>query len=125
MGTGLLMNRSLIELPVATVVLAVKANWAEFYTHLGRGPGSELSVGPHLSWLLTCVPDAFLNVVFRTDLPPNRSGEVIDEALRHFQSRQVARLSWWVETPGGETGQQLKSRGLTFNAGGTAMAADV
>lgn len=119
------MDRSLSELPAAAAVAAVKANWAEFYTHLGRAPGAELSVGPHLSWLLTGVPDAFLNVVFRTDLPPDDPGEIVDEALGRFRSRHVARLSWWVETPGGDQGQLLVSRGLTFNPGGTAMAADV
>jgi GNAT superfamily N-acetyltransferase len=119
------MDRSLSELPAAAVVAAVKANWAEFYTHLGRAPGAELSVGPHLSWLLTGVPDAFLNVVFRSDLPPDHASEIVDEALGHFRSRHVARLSWWVETPGGAQGRLLTSRGLTFNAGGTAMAADV
>ncbi len=119
------MNPLLRELPAAAVVSAVKANWAEFYTHLGRAPGSELSVGPHLSWLLTGVPDPFLNVVFRTDLPSDHPSEVVDEALRHFRSRHVARLSWWVEGPGGITGQHLMSRGLTFNVGGSAMAAEV
>ena len=88
-------------------------------------PRAELSVGPHLSWLLTGVPDAFLNVVFRTDLPPDRPGEIVDEALRHFRFRHVSKLSWWADTPGGDIGQHLMSRGLTFNANGTAMAADV
>ena len=68
------MAPSLGELPAAEVVGLVKANWAGFYVHLGRAPSSELSVGPHLSWLLTGVPDAFLNVVFRTDLPSDHAG---------------------------------------------------
>lgn len=119
------MDASLREPPAATVVEAIRANWAEFYTHLGRAPGSELSVGPHLSWLLTGVPDAFLNVVFRTDLPPDHSGEIVDEALDLFRSRRVARLSWWVKTAGTDVGRHLAGRGLRFDPGGTAMAADL
>jgi ribosomal protein S18 acetylase RimI-like enzyme len=118
-------GRSLGELPAATVVRTIRANWAEFYRHLGRAPVSELSAGPHLSWLLTGVPDAFLNVVFRTELTRDHSGEVVDEALRHFHSRHVARLSWWVDGARSAVGRFLASRGLSFNEGGFAMAADL
>jgi GNAT superfamily N-acetyltransferase len=119
------MMMSLNDLPPAAVLKMVNANWAEFYTHLGHAPASELSVGPHLSWLLTGVPDAFLNVVFRTELPPARASEIVDEALGYFRSRHVARLSWLVETPATDVGRQLESRRLTFKEGGSAMAADL
>jgi ribosomal protein S18 acetylase RimI-like enzyme len=119
------MNLPVSELPAAEVVAAVKANWADFYAHVGRVPVAELSVGPHLSWLLTGVPDPFLNVVFRTDLPSDRVTEIVDEALRHFRSRHVARLSWWADWSGADPGQHLLRRGLTFDASGTAMAADL
>jgi ribosomal protein S18 acetylase RimI-like enzyme len=119
------MIMSLNELSAVAVVEMVKANWAEFYMHLGRAAISELSIGPHLSWLLTGVPDAFLNVVFRTDMPSSEADEIVDEALHHFRTRHIARLSWWVETPATDVGRTLKSRGLTFNEGGTAMAADL
>jgi GNAT superfamily N-acetyltransferase len=111
------------DLSVADVVGAIKANWVEFYLHLGRAPGVELSVGPHLSWMLTGIPDAFLNVVFRTDLPADRAGAVVDDALSHFRARRITRLSWL--TPGADAGRLLVSRGLTFDAGGTGMAADL
>jgi hypothetical protein len=111
------------DLSVADVVGAIKANWVELYLHLGRAPGVELSVGPHLSWMLTGIPDAFLNVVFRTDLPPDRAGAVVDEALSHFRARRITRLSWL--TPGADAHRLLLSRGLTFDLGGTGMAADL
>jgi ribosomal protein S18 acetylase RimI-like enzyme len=116
---------SLTSLSPAAAVALVKANWAAFYTHLGRAPGCELVVGRELSWLLSGVPDAFMNVVFRTDLPADHAGDIVDDALRHFRSQQVARLSWWVDGAGGPVGRLLESRGLTFNEGGTAMAADL
>ena len=119
------MQIGLSDLSAPAVVSAIKANWAEFYTHLGRAPGAELSAGPYLSWVLTGIPDAFLNVVFRTDLPLDRAGEVIDEALAHFKARHVTRLSWLAETRGVNPGRHLVSRGLTFEEGGTGMAADL
>jgi len=119
------MTMSLDGLSPAAVVEVIKANWAEFYTHLGQAPASELSIGPHLSWLLTGVPDAFLNVVFRTDLPTDHASDTVDEALQHFRSRHIARLSWLVESNLTEVARLLESRGLTFAEGGTAMAADL
>lgn len=111
------------DLSEPDVVRAIKANWIEFYAHLGRAPGAELSAGPHLSWMLTGIPDAFLNVVFRTDLPPGRPGDVIDEAFSHFRERGIASLSWW--DPGPEVGRHLVSRGLAFDEGPIGMAADL
>jgi GNAT superfamily N-acetyltransferase len=119
------MDRPLSELPAATVVAAVKANWADFYSYVGRAPSAELSIGPHLSWLLTGVPDPFLNVVFRTDLPSEGLTDIVDDALHHFRSRHIARLSWWAEWSGADPSQHLLDRGLTFNSRGTAMAADL
>lgn len=111
------------DLPMPDVVRSIKANWVEFYGALGRAPGAELSVGQHLSWMLTGIPDAFLNVVFRTDLPPDRAEEVVDEALSHFRARRITKLSWL--TPGEDAGRLLVDRGLTFSEGVTGMAADL
>ena len=102
---------------------AIRANWIEYYASFDGAPGVELSRGPFLSWVLTGIPDAFLNVVFRTDVPPHRSEEVIDDALRYFKARQVAFLSWWA--PALDVGRVLTRRGLSFLEGGSAMAADL
>lgn len=111
------------DLSGADVMRVVEANWVEFYAQLGGAPGAELSAGRHLSWMLTGIPDAFLNVVFRTALPPDGAGEVVDEALAHFRARQIGKLSWWA--PGDVVGRLLVRRGLTFDEGGTGMAADL
>lgn len=110
-----------------TLASAIKANWADYYTYLGRAPGAELSVGPYLTWCLTSVPDSFLNVVFRTRLPTEGAGEIIDETLAYFRSRQVKRFSWWAETdtPRTDLDKLLTTRGLTFDEGGMGMAADL
>ena len=111
------------DLSDVEVMHVIEANWVEFYARLGRAPGAELSAGRHLSWVLTGIPDAFLNVVFRTALPPDSAGEVIDEALAHFRTRQISKLSWWA--PDALAGRLLATRGLTFDEGGTGMAADL
>jgi GNAT superfamily N-acetyltransferase len=112
------------DLSASDIVGAIKANWVEFYAQLGHAPGAELSAGRHLSWMLTGIPDAFLNVVFRTALPPDVAGQVVDEALAHFRARHVSKLSWWA--PDDVAARRLLvSRGLTFDEGGTGMAADL
>ena len=121
------MQAILSDFSVPALVRAIKANWADYYSFLGRSPRAELSVGPYLTWFLTGIPDSFLNVVFRTQLPSDRAGEIIDETLAHFRSGNVTRLSWWAEadTPRTEMDRHLLSRGLAFNEGGTGMTADL
>jgi GNAT superfamily N-acetyltransferase len=111
------------ELPASDVLHAIRANWIAYYTQLGQAPGVELSEGRHLSWTLTGIPDPFLNVVFRTDLPREEPASVVDEALAHFRSKGISTLSWLGPAP--EVGPLLLSRGLTFSEGGLGMAADL
>lgn len=121
------MQTILSDLAVPALVKAIKANWVDYYSFLGRSPRAELFVGPYLTWFITGIPDPFMNVVFRTQLPSDRAGEIIDETLGHFKSKNVTRLSWWAEadTPRTELDRQLLSHGLTFDEGGTGMAADL
>jgi hypothetical protein len=115
------------DLSTPNLVRAIKANWREYYHYLGRAPNAELHAGPDLTWLLTGIPDTFNNVVLETRLPPDGAGELIDQALTHFRSRNVRRLSWWTEEGAQETdlNKQLVAHGLTFEEGGTGMAADL
>ena len=121
------MQPILSDFSAPTLVSAIKANWADYYACLGRAPGVELFVGPYLTWFLSGVPDPFLNVVLRTQLPSDHAGEIIDETLVHFRSRNVRRFSWWAEADTTTTGLDnlLISHGLTFKEGGTGMAADL
>lgn len=115
------------DLSAPALVRAIKANWVDYYSYLGRSPVAELHMDPYLTWLLTGIPDPFMNVVFRTQLPPDGAGELIDKALAHFRSKNVTRLSWWIQGGAQETDLEghLVARGLTFNEGGTGMAADL
>jgi len=111
------------EIPAPDVLNAIRANWTEYYTHLGQAPGVELSEGPHLSWMLTGIPDPFLNVVFRTNLPPDEPASVVDEALARFRVKGISTLSWLAPTP--DVRPHLLRQGLTFSEGGRGMAADL
>jgi GNAT superfamily N-acetyltransferase len=117
----------LSDFSTPALVRGIHANWVDFYVCLARSSLAELSGSPHLTWLLTGVPDPFLNVVFCTELPSRHTGELIDETLAYFRSRNVHKLSWWAEsgTPGKELGRQLVSRDLIFKEGPTGMAADL
>ena len=121
------MQTILSDFSVLTLVRAIKANWADYYSYLGRSPSAELSVGPYLTWFLTGIPDSFLNVVLRTQLPSDHADEIIHETLAHFRSKGITRLSWWAETdtPRTDLDKHLVPHGLTFNEGGTGMAADL
>ncbi len=121
------MQVILSDFSALTLARAIKVNWADYYSYLGRSPNAELYVGPYLTWLLTGIPDTFMNVVLHTQLPSDGAGELIDKALTHFRSRNVTRLSWWTEEGVQETDleKHLVAHGLTFSEGGTGMAADL
>jgi hypothetical protein len=87
------------ELPPRGALQAIRANWTEYYIQLGQAPGVELSEGPHLSWTLTGIPDPFLNVVFRTSLPPDDPASVVDRALAHLRAKGISTLSWLAPAP--------------------------
>jgi len=117
----------LSDFSTPSLASAIKANWKDYYRTLGRAPGAEWHAGPHFTWLLTGLPDTFNNVILETRLPPDGAGEVIGQALAHFRSRGVRRLSWWTEA-GAQAApleEHLVAQGLTFEAGGTGMAANL
>jgi GNAT superfamily N-acetyltransferase len=121
------MHAILNDFSTQTLTRAIKANWMEYYLFLGRATGAELHIDPHLKWLLTGLPDAFNNVVLETRLPLDGAGELIDQAISHFRSRSVRRLSWWTEASAqkAQLEKLLLAHGLVFNEGGTGMAADL
>jgi hypothetical protein len=115
------------DLSATTLVGAIKSNWADYYLALGRSPAAEWVVGPYLTWFLSGVPDSFLNVVLRTQLPSDGACELIEDTMDHFRSGNVTRLSWWplAGAPGSDLDRHLISHGLIFREGGTGMAADL
>jgi GNAT superfamily N-acetyltransferase len=107
---------------------AIKANWENYHYCLGRSPSVELSIGRYLTWLITNMPDHFMNLVVCTQLPSEGIDELIDGTLTHFRSLNIRKLSWLAQegVPATEIKKHLLARGLTFSESfATEMAADL
>ncbi len=110
------------------VKTCIRANWENYHYCLGRAPSVELSVGKYLTWLVTNMPDHFMNLVVCTELPGAGTDELIEDALNHFRSLNIKRLAWLAEegVPAGEIKKHLLAHGLTFSESFAAeMALDL
>jgi len=111
-----------------SVKAATEANWEEYHYHLGGSPSTELFYGPYLNWLLTSLPDHFMNLVVCTQLPSEGVDDLIKNALVHFRSINVSKLSWLVHEgiPAEELNSVLLDHGLTYRESfATEMAVDL
>lgn len=110
------------------VKTTIKANWENYHYCLGRAPSVELSVGRYLTWLVTAMPDHFMNMVVCTDLPQNGKDSLIEGALDHFKSLNVQKLCWLAKegVDAAILKEYLTENGLTFReAFATEMAIDL
>jgi GNAT superfamily N-acetyltransferase len=113
---------------IRLIKTVIKANWENYHYCLGRSPTVELSVGKYLTWLITKMPDHFMNLVVCTELPAEGIDELIENALSHFRSLNITRLSWLIEegVPAMEIKKYLEAHGLTFRESfATEMAVDL
>ena len=111
-----------------SVKTAIKANWEDYHYCLGRSPNVELSIGRYLTWLMTNLPDHFMNLVVCTKLPPDGADELIENTLAHFRSMNIRKLSWLAHdgVPSVEINRVLLGHGLTFKESfATEMAVDL
>jgi len=111
-----------------SVKAAIKANWEEYHYCLGRSPSVELSFGPYLNWLLTNLPDHFMNLVVSTQLPSEGVDDLIESALTHFRSINISKLSWLVHegVPTEKLNRVLLAHGLIYRESfATEMAVDL
>jgi len=60
-----------------SVKSAIKANWEAYHYCLAQSPNVELSIGRYLTWLVTDLPDHFMNLVVCSQLPTNSAGKLI------------------------------------------------
>jgi GNAT superfamily N-acetyltransferase len=121
------MNNVLNDLSPTSLATAIKTNLFDWYCYLGRAPNVEYYHDLHLTWMLTGIPMSFLNVVFRTHLPPGGEDKIIDETLALFKVKRVTRL-WWFADPGNQDADLIKrlvAKGLTFGEGSPGMASDL
>jgi len=121
------MRDILKDLSTPAMVAAIKANLVEWWRYLGRSAKVELHESPEVTWLLTGIPDSFLNPILRTQAAPGKVDALIGRTLAHFRSRGVTRFSWWVD-PGTQPADlegRLIHHGLTYTDGPPGMAADL
>jgi GNAT superfamily N-acetyltransferase len=107
---------------------AIKENWKNYHYCLGRCPSVELSIGRYLTWFITNMPDHFMNLVVCTQLPSTGANELIENALDHFRSLNIRKLTWLAEDdlPATELKKRLLAHGSTFSeALSREMAADL
>jgi len=112
----------------SSVKSAIKANWLAYHYHLWDAPHTELVVSDHLTWLVTDIPDHFMNVVACTQLPNEGLGNIFEEAMAHFRQLNVTRFSWLVEenSQAAEVKKHLLAHGLVLrDAFAVEMAADL
>ena len=111
-----------------TVKSAIKANWEAYHYCLARSPSVELSIGRYLTWLMTDLPDYFMNLVMCNQLPSKGVDDLIEGAFARFRSMNIRKLSW-LNNEGLssiEIYNALLARGLTFRESfATEMAVDL
>jgi ribosomal protein S18 acetylase RimI-like enzyme len=77
-----------------SVKSAIQANWEAYHYCLAQSPSVELSIGRYLTWLMTDLPDHFMNLVVCNQLPSEGADQLIENALDHFRSMNIRKLSW-------------------------------
>src|SRR6266498_147614 len=110
------------------VKTAIKTNWENYHYCLGRAPCVELSIGRYLTWFVTNMPDHFMNLVVCTELPPEGTEELIGNALNHFRTLKIEKVTWLAEegVPTLEIKKYLIRHGLTYEESFSIdMAADL
>jgi GNAT superfamily N-acetyltransferase len=107
---------------------AIRENWENYHYCLGRSPSVELSIGRYLTWLITSMPDHFMNLVVCTELPSEGADELVASAFAHFQSLNIQKLTWLAEegVPSLELKKHLLACDMTFEESlSREMAVDI
>lgn len=111
-----------------SVKSAIEANWEAYHYCLGSSPNVELSIGRYLTWLMTDLPDYFMNLVVCNQLPSEGVDDLIENALVHFRSMNIRKLSWLSHESVLSTKmhQTMLTHGLMFrDSFATEMAVDL
>ena len=120
------MAEILHDLSPAKLITAIEENLYERWAAFGLTPGTEVDEGAdHLS-LITGVPHAVCNGVFRARFTDDGVDEAIIRALEPFRSRGLPMV-WWTgpsDEPADLT-SRLQSRGLVSVEDSPGMAVDL
>ena len=111
-----------------SVKSVIKTNWEAYHYCPAQSPNVELSIGRYLTWLLTDLPDHFMNLVVCHQLPREGLDDLIESTLFRFKSMNITRLSWLTraELLSANINKVLLVHGLKFRDSFAAeMAVDI
>jgi ribosomal protein S18 acetylase RimI-like enzyme len=111
-----------------SVKSAIRANWEAYHYCLAQSPSVELSIGRYLTWLITDLPDHFMNLVVCNQLPSDGVDDLIENALVHFRSMNIRKISWLTRAgmSSAKINGILLAHGLKFRGSfATEMAVDL
>ena len=120
------MNDMLPNSAVPGLPDALEANMVAFWRAYGAAPGCEVTEGPGLTRVVTGMPVALFNGVFRARLGDDAAAAAIEET-RQAVARRQAPLLWWV-APGSQPaglGDLLLAHGFTPAGSVPGMAVDL
>jgi GNAT superfamily N-acetyltransferase len=110
----------------AGLLAALETNMVEFYMAWGRTPQGELWEDSDLIRVITGLPFALLNGIFRARLAPGTVDATIEATIAYLASRRVPAL-WWTGpgTQPPELGRHLEGHGFVDAGDVPGMAVDL
>lgn len=120
------MSEILKDFSAPTLVAALEANQWEAFAYFARSLQAELHDDPDMLCVVTGIPYAMFNGVFRAQLAPGDVDTKIDGTLNYFKSRKVP-MTWWTgpATRPADLGEHLEAHGLTHAGDLAGMAVDL
>lgn len=105
---------------------ALEANMAEFWKNYGRAPGRDLYESQDLTRVITGLPFALMNGVYRAHLTPETLEPALAATLAALETWQVPLL-WWVGPTAqpADLGAYLEDRGFVRAGDTPGMAVDL
>lgn len=120
------MSKIIQDSSSPALVSALETNMYEFYKAWGRTPQAELWEDSDLIQVVTDMPFALLNGIFRACLAPERVDAIIEATIARVASRRVPAL-WWTgpATQPADLGRHLGDHGFVHSGDVPGMAVDL
>jgi GNAT superfamily N-acetyltransferase len=116
----------IIDLSSPQLLPALEDNMVEFYSIYGRADGCEIYEGGDLVRVLTGIPEAIFNGIYRPRLEPAQVEQVIENAQDALQQWKAPML-WWLgpNTRPTDLGERLQRSGGAHAGLTPGMAIDL
>jgi GNAT superfamily N-acetyltransferase len=120
------MDAALHELSAPALPAAIEASSIGWFADCGRLPGGEVHDDRDALWVISGLPLALFNGVFRAHLPADRLDETVEALLGRFQARNLP-MQWqvWPSTQPAALGECLLAHGCHYAVALPGMALDL